>query len=178
MRDPGGAYRSLVSIPNGKPGPLRPPAHLATGTETSIVSIPNGKPGPLRHAGLRVVPGIEERFNPKREARPSQTPKHRRPCCSMERFQSQTGSQALSDNAGAVVLLTSSSRFNPKREARPSQTRNTTRGGPFCRNQFQSQTGSQALSDSILSGRDQLSVVFQSQTGSQALSDSTDQRRG
>src|SRR5579883_1282974 len=62
------------------------------------------------------------------------------------RFQSQTGSQALSDSLSLRRLLADNLRFNPKREARPSQTRGRWRAGDRAA-QFQSQTGSQALSD-------------------------------
>ncbi len=92
-------YRMVrqVSIPNGKPGPLRRnrpsgrqrrhgcfnPKREARPSQTVTrstllqfqepVSIPNGKPGPLRRnstaAGMRLI----KCFNPKREARPSQT---------------------------------------------------------------------------------------------------------
>ncbi len=37
------------------------------------VSIPNGKPGPLRHGHLLALLFFALCFNPKREARPSQT---------------------------------------------------------------------------------------------------------
>ncbi len=62
------------------------------------VSIPNGKPGPLRHSGGGVGGG------------------------GRRRFQSQTGSQALSDEAAPAEDTMFVYRFNPKREARPSQT--------------------------------------------------------
>ncbi len=39
---------ALVSIPNGKPGPLRPQQVIADAEQWYAVSIPNGKPGPLR----------------------------------------------------------------------------------------------------------------------------------
>src|SRR5579883_878983 len=86
-------------------------------------------------------------FNPKREARPSQTPAHYVLTYQIGEFQSQTGSQALSDRnphtasaaphvavsipngkPGPLRLSIGSSAqscftgFNPKREARPSQT--------------------------------------------------------
>src|SRR5579883_2925439 len=83
----------------------------------------NGKPGPLR------------------------------PCSSLplgdrkSSFQSQTGSQALSDTIPPATVQ----RWE---------------------DQFQSQTGSQALSDVVRQIRILLAVIrFQSQTGSQALSD-------
>ncbi len=61
-----------VSIPNGKPGPLRPRVcrHEA---KPWRVSIPNGKPGPLRHTLDDMKFSRVRGFNPKREARPSQT---------------------------------------------------------------------------------------------------------
>ncbi len=85
-----------VSIPNGKPGPLR----LSISCECQswrFVSIPNGKPGPLRQEQAINDQGLSNCFNPKREARPSQTkPSDPTPNVGIW-FQSQTGSQALSD---------------------------------------------------------------------------------
>ncbi len=63
-------------------------------------------------------------------------------------FQSQTGSQALSDLITRLRNGVMPYRFNPKREARPSQT-SLWEGEPLPRCWFQSQTGSQALSDDI-----------------------------
>ncbi len=60
-------------------------------------------------------------FNPKREARPSQTKITYCGCAEDQEFQSQTGSQALSDKKGGKKAA-KPARFNPKREARPSQT--------------------------------------------------------
>src|SRR5579884_4189329 len=65
------------------------------------------------------------------------------------RFQSQTGSQALSDYLSARAARRTLKSFNPKREVRPSQTVIST----YFSSQitlFQSQTGSQALSDDKL----------------------------
>ncbi len=61
-------------------------------------------------------------FNPKREARPSQTLRVQGPAGRAIKFQSQTGSQALSDTIDWLSLNVIIQRFNPKREARPSQT--------------------------------------------------------
>ncbi len=62
-----------VSIPNGKPGPLRLGIEFSTILLQSSVSIPNGKPGPLRHGLTTDKIALKQLF------------------------QSQTGSQALSD---------------------------------------------------------------------------------
>ncbi len=160
------------------------------------VSIPNGKPGPLRRPLL--VSSIRPKccFNPKREARPSQTwtTSRRRarfgPCFNPKR--EARPSQTQTPFVGGL----SGKGFNPKREARPSQTccSASTSWRPI---QFQSQTGSQALSDreyppdqshmtqwvSIPNGKPgplrrretmvsrSAMAAFQSQTGSQALSD-------
>ncbi len=62
-----------------------------------VVSIPNGKPGPLRRSLSPPLAYFPASFNPKREARPSQT---------LHRERQRTGLSG----------------FNPKREARPSQT--------------------------------------------------------
>ncbi len=90
--------RVFVSIPNGKPGPLRHSADAQTSEQTALVSIPNGKPGPLRHMATGACTSF------------------------MRSFQSQTGSQALSDGACDVFCVIVCYCFNPKREARPSQT--------------------------------------------------------
>src|SRR5579884_287816 len=137
----------LVSIPNGKPGPLRR-SDNATHLLKIGVSIPNGKPGPLRRRSPMPAPRQRRSFNPKREARPSQTQAFPLPRYPGLMFQSQTGSQALSDakrplpahdwpdvsipngtpgplrpnlHGHNIARLCS---FNPKREARPSQTTN------------------------------------------------------
>ncbi len=87
----------MVSIPNGKPGPLRL-GRTRRQIHQRVVSIPNGKPGPLRRRmAFDALKGVGE-------------------------FQSQTGSQALSDAIRARPAAPSGYRFNPKREARPSQT--------------------------------------------------------
>ncbi len=62
------------------------------------VSIPNGKPGPLRPRAGGGAAYACAGFNPKREARPSQTVYADAYCCLQWHG------------------------FNPKREARPSQT--------------------------------------------------------
>ncbi len=198
LSDPLAAYREkkkeCVSIPNGKPGPLRLSVKSNIWYMRPVVSIPNGKPGPLRHKLFRRNTCDLRRFNPKREARPSQTPSsgaryHWRgrfnpkrearpsqttppalPLRAVSTFQSQTGSQALSDIAGLDArpnklevsipngkpgplrprydsgLGSSYQCFNPKREAMPSQTRASSSLTFLC-TVFQSQTGSQALSD-------------------------------
>ncbi len=110
-----------VSIPNGKPGPLRR-GRADAGVVEKDVSIPNGKPGPLR-------PRLPWRIT-----------------LIIRMFQSQTGSQALSDPTLPAARLNSDDGFNPKREARPSQTRRAG-AGEISPGPFQSQTGSQALSD-------------------------------
>ncbi len=46
-----GVCRRAVSIPNGKPGPLRLRIYARKSCER-VVSIPNGKPGPLRRKSL------------------------------------------------------------------------------------------------------------------------------
>src|SRR5579885_3450659 len=63
----------------------------------SEVSIPNGKPGPLRLSLMWLWIWIWISFNPKREARPSQTQSLAPMAVVSLSFQSQTGSQALSD---------------------------------------------------------------------------------
>src|SRR5579883_3193399 len=89
-----------VSIPNGKPGPLRQAYRFChcdrfvkfqsqTGSQALSdvaafgwtraarpVSIPNGKPGPLRPGEYSPVAIKLLRFKPKREAKPSQTHEH------------------------------------------------------------------------------------------------------
>ncbi len=68
-------------------------------------------------------------------------------------FQSQTGSQALSDVGSGLPVHHDSSCFNPKREARPSQTMAVIGVSTGVPRSFQSQTGSQALSDDEKSQR-------------------------
>ncbi len=145
MKDDQARQSSPVSIPNGKPGPLRligvqigvnnqrrfNPKREARPSQTRFesgtyrlsitVSIPNGKPGPLRLSRSLYGHRRAGSFNPKREARPSQT---------------TTGNH----------LTEKSESFNPKREARPSQTQLAIRCISKAA-EFQSQTGSQALSD-------------------------------
>src|SRR5579884_1613748 len=67
-----GSQARSVSIPNGKPGPLRPGGSRERNVD-EVVSIPNGKPGPLRPTITLRDPTFLASFNPKREARPSQT---------------------------------------------------------------------------------------------------------
>ncbi len=110
-------------------------------------------------------------------------------------FQSQTGSQALSDRWNAPVQIVKDLRFNPKREARPSQTerRRDVDKWRFCFNPKREARPSQTEQIacvgiptgkvSIPNGKpgplrqgrkkmeDLFHGVFQSQTGSQALSD-------
>src|SRR5579884_3464678 len=144
---PSGLGFLYVSIPNGKSGPLRPELLLRQGGASGIVSIPNGKSGPLRRYWSVSSPLPRWCFNPKREVRPSQTmrleilkrhvgrvsipngksgplrPRH--PLTARgpgEKFQSQTGSQALSDIYGLLAVVDAFESFNPKREVRPSQT--------------------------------------------------------
>src|SRR5579884_1165010 len=111
-----------------------------------MVSIPNGKPGPLRRRIASRLSNGSASFNPKREARPSQTKPSFRASKASWMFQSQTGSQALSDSHPVHATPIPGASFNPKREARPSQTKQY-----GCWHEadqmFQSQTGSQALSD-------------------------------
>src|SRR5579884_3882099 len=111
-----------VSIPNGKSGPLRHGCPIRGHIPWILVSIPNGKSGPLRPTASSVARISFCSFNPKREVRPSQTRKlsmyHDRTslvsipngksgplrllkwgtgAINIDGFQSQTGSQALSD---------------------------------------------------------------------------------
>ncbi len=184
-----------VSIPNGKPGPLRlKPVGLLHRQKRSV-SIPNGKPGPLRPRLLRAPPGRTDRFNPKREARPSQTSGLLRGSTLLARFNPKREARP-SQTVRFVLAGRSYPGFNPKREARPSQTEFTKercalrnnvsipngKPGPLRREihgmyaegwgMFQSQTGSQALSDYWSQPFARRPVYrFQSQTGSQALSD-------
>ncbi len=114
---------------------------------------------------------------------------------SLGRFQSQTGSLALSDSLLPVRMSRITARFNPRREASPFQTAippaytrwiggfNPRReASPFQTSRpssiawqaapFQSQTGSLALSDfASHHASTRAQVLFQSQTGSLALSD-------
>src|SRR5579884_2909829 len=110
-------------------------------------------------------------FNPKREARPSQTHAHGSGVSVPELFQSQTGSQALSDHVKGLIFHRLEVGFNPKREARPSQTMSSVLPLKIFLRKFQSQTGSQALSDCSTDFVTAAAGMFQSQTGSQALSD-------
>src|SRR5579884_603867 len=110
-----------VSIPNGKSGPLRHCELLSinqagwkfqsqTGSQALSdadtlagryghpdVSIPNGKSGPLRRFPLLWGNSSTVGFNPKREVRHSQTNENNNADKDENAFQSQTGSQALSD---------------------------------------------------------------------------------
>src|SRR5579884_2978665 len=110
-------------------------------------------------------------FNPKREARPSQTLRVRVARRAGGGFQSQTGSQALSDGIAlgvryllAIVSIPNGKPGPLRRQIDEYRTRKPEK--------FQSQTGSQALSDGLPErGGEVIPVAFQSQTGSQALSD-------
>ncbi len=86
-------------------------------------------------------------FNPKREARPSQTASFQRLSSTCMMFQSQTGSQALSDPACKYWLLRVSGVSIPNGKPGPLRP---LYAADFeqQRDMFQSQTGSQALSDS------------------------------
>src|SRR5579884_174801 len=64
---------TIVSIPNGKSGPLRH-QWLRGLVGQVVVSIPNGKSGPLRQRMIFYLHREARSFNPKREVRPSQTP--------------------------------------------------------------------------------------------------------
>ncbi len=113
-----------VSIPNGKPGPLRPSADLASRRLVGWFQSQTGSQA-LSDLARTPNPQIPSCFNPKREARPSQTLR----------------ASALNQGEHGG--------FNPKREARPSQTfLCIRRDASWWR--FQSQTGSQALSDLVM----------------------------
>ncbi len=90
--------RRLRFNPKREARPSQTEAIEKVGRKLLEVSIPNGKPGPLRPAS---PPGHSNGFG---------------------RFQSQTGSQALSDQAIRPLSHRGKPCFNPKREARPSQT--------------------------------------------------------
>src|SRR5579885_1922006 len=59
--------------PKREARPSQTPAHQTTRFQTIRVSIPNGKPGPLRPSLTLFFAAVVYSFNPKREARPSQT---------------------------------------------------------------------------------------------------------
>src|SRR5579884_1162092 len=154
----------------------------------------NGKPGPLRRIPRDGLTDQRGGFNPKREARPSQT-MTALPGWKAGVYSFNPKREARPSQTEALVLAARiQNGFNPKREARPSQTLRTsffvaqTRGFNPKREAgpprpiptrdavqelvlFQSQTGSQALSDTSGSISPPASPTFQSQTGSQALSD-------
>ncbi len=137
-----------VSIPNGKPGPLRLTSwkmfssiviwfQSQTGSQALsdnikdclsprriLVSIPNGKPGPLRLGPLKRPAERQKWFQSQTGSQAlSDLAQSGRRQASQGMFQSQTGSQALSDDERADpqkgIWFYG---FNPKREARPSQT--------------------------------------------------------
>src|SRR5579884_699398 len=139
------AGAGVVSIPNGKPGPLRHKRFdIAPGLPD--VSIPNGKPGPLRQ---KLPNGGEEDLSMFQSQTGSQALSDAALCAETVgqwQFQSQTGSQALSDEQRREPGRQAGHCFNPKREARPSQT-TILAGVTTTPVPFQSQTGSQALSD-------------------------------
>src|SRR5579885_3460618 len=85
-------------------------------------------------------------------------------------FQSQTGSQALSDLAGRRANRRKRSVSIPNGKPGPLRLKqlDPDDDGDI---EFQSQTGSQALSDRDFSEPCPCGTWFQSQTGSQALSD-------
>src|SRR5579885_2485731 len=86
------------------------------------VSIPNGKPGPLRRGHLWVRLAAWRCFNPKREARPSQNGGYDMAYLPLiSRFHPKREarpSQTREPPRHSILKW----RFNPKREARPSQT--------------------------------------------------------
>src|SRR5579883_1976052 len=114
----------------------------------SEVSIPNGKPGPLRRGYVKEILSLSERFQSQTGSQALSDPPVRTVTVRAKQFQSQTGSQALSDRIQVRIHEEANHGFNPKREARPSQTRES-RKPPPAREKFQSQTGSQALSDPV-----------------------------
>src|SRR5579885_3493493 len=134
------------------------------------VSIPHEKPGALRKLMNRHNPQRLRCFNPKREARPSQTLTSITYSLAPVLFQSQTGSQALSDEARELGELCREEVSIPNGKPGPLRPgiiqACLTRLRPF-----QSQTGSQALSDEGRRCAHVHATAFQSQTGSQALSD-------
>ncbi len=111
-------------------------------------------------------------FNPKREARPSQTTVVGAKELKAAAFQSQTGSQALSDAQKWEMFQEYYYEFQSQTGSQALSDSDTERRPDGLTLWFQSQTGSQALSDSDTERRpDGLTLWFQSQTGSQALSD-------
>ncbi len=140
-------HQDIVSIPNGKPGPLRRICFFllseqtrkfqsqtgsqalsdeAYGCRINSVFIrfnPKREARPSQTQSQRTVQIKEIRFNPKREARPSQTYYPLWQSNQLASFQSQTGSQALSDRHSWTIASCPLPSFNPKREARPSQTK-------------------------------------------------------
>ncbi len=159
-----------VSIPNGKPGPLRPVHHdshtravqgfqsqtgsqalsdfieLVDADSTDKVSIPNGKPGPLRPLKNDLAQLAKDQFQSQTGSQALSDFTVLQIPTGVDGFQSQTGSQALSDGCIRCPTSVMAKCFNPKREARPSQT-DTAPCRVQTRKGFQSQTGSQALSD-------------------------------
>src|SRR5579884_2918835 len=110
-----------VSIPNGKSGPLRhtpdwPPACWW------CVSIPNGKSGPLRHSLTPRMISCPMQFQSQTGSQALSDVRHAHVALRLVMFQSQTGSQALSDDVWTLPGAQTGNSFNPKREVRPSQT--------------------------------------------------------
>ncbi|SRR5579885_2801046 len=85
-------------------------------------------------------------------------------------FQSQTGSQALSDGATRGYASCHECRFNPKREARPSQTWARVHS-PVHRGSFNPKREARPSQTRLTLVDMEALRKFQSQTGSQALSD-------
>src|SRR5579884_3009792 len=116
----------------------------------SEVSIPNGKSGPLRRRFHGYSTLRPSRFQSQTGSQALSDAARADAAGAAIQFQSQTGSQALSDCAWLVAVSTPLLCFNPKREVRPSQTYHSDTP-QLIADMFQSQTGSQALSDEITS---------------------------
>src|SRR5579884_4206626 len=111
-----------VSIPNGKSGPLRRRARAGC-CLLLTVSIPNGKSGPLRlrQQACWTVFWVSW-FQSQTGSQALSDADRRRDYQHKLTFQSQTGSQALSDQSRLSAVWQFITCFNPKREVRPSQT--------------------------------------------------------
>ncbi|SRR5579884_4149500 len=141
---------TAVSIPNGKPGPLRLSQWALIAEASCWFQSQTGNQALSDAAQRPTWPISISRFNPKREARPSQT--------------------QLRDLTTSSIRLVSipNGKPGPLRRVRVMLT-----GKDI--HEFQSQTGSQALSDTVSMMTDMKYVMrFQSQTGSQALSDAVE----
>ncbi len=90
--------------------------------KSALVSIPNGKPGPLRLSQTYCEPSIDRSFNPKREARPSQTTGRKDRCREPESVSIPNGKPGPLRPPEKRIFPVPVTSFNPKREARPSQT--------------------------------------------------------